>query len=195
MPPVTDDYVPARLLSGRDRVGRIEKDAILADVLDGVASSSARATRWWWFALPAIAAAALVAFLIIPRKTEEFTAKGSGEAAASFAPSCGAQPCARGGKLLFDLHGTTGYAYFAAFARGSDGTVIWYTTERTLELKAGVLADAVVIGDEHAPGTYRVYGVFSHVPLGRDAIKALFDETGKVTAKDVAVLEKELVIR
>ena len=194
---MTDDYVPARLLSGRDRLGRIEKDAVLVSVLDGVAPPSARARRWWWFALPALAAAAIVALLIIPRgKHDDFTAKGTGEAAASFAPTCGAEPCARGGKLLFDLHGTTGYLYFAAFARGSDGTVIWYTTERALDLRSGVLADAIAIGDEHAPGTYRVYGVFSYAPLGRDQIKALFDDAGHVKADPkITVVEKELVIR
>ena len=84
----------------------------------------------------------------------------------------------------------------AAFARGSDGTVIWYTTERALDLEAGVLADAVVIGDEHAPGTYRVYGVFSQTALDRDGIKALFDDGGRVRpTPGVDVVEKDLTIR
>ena len=81
------DYTPSRLLAGRDRLGRIEKDAILANVLADVAPAPKRA--WWWFAVPAIAVAALVLLLVIPRgKDDEFTAKGNGEAVASFTPTC-----------------------------------------------------------------------------------------------------------
>jgi hypothetical protein len=191
------DFTPSRLLAGRDRLGRIEKDAILANVLADVAPARKRA--WWWFAVPAIAVAALVVLLVIPRgKDDEFTAKGHGEAAASFTPTCGASPCSRGGKLLFDLHGTTGYRYFSAFGRDAGGTVIWYLTARDLErsLKDGILDESVVLGDEHAPGTYRVYGVLSQAPLDRDGIKALFDETGRVRpTAGVEVVEQELVIR
>ena len=189
------DYTPSRLLAGRDRLGRIEKDAIFEQVLAEVAPAPKRA--WWWFALPALAAAALVMLLVWPRAPqEEFTAKGGGEAAASFAPTCAR--CTRDGKLLFDLNGTTGYRYFSAFARGSDGNVIWYVTASDLatELESGVLAQTVLLGDEHAPGTYRVFGVFSQTALDRDGVKALFDDAGRVRATPgVEVIEKELVIR
>ncbi|MDQ3338842.1 MAG: hypothetical protein M4D80_27065 [Myxococcota bacterium] len=191
------DYTPSRLLAGRDRLGRIEKDAILANVLADVAPARKRA--WWWFAVPAIAVAALVALLVIPRgKDDEFGVKGGGEAMASFTPTCGASPCARGGKLLFDLHGTTGYRFFSAFGRDQGGKVIWYVTGRELEraLKNGVLDETVLLGDEHAAGTYRVYGVLSQTPLDRDGIKALFDDTGRVRATPgVEVIEKELVVQ
>jgi hypothetical protein len=192
------DYTPSRLLAGRDRLGRIEKDAILAKVLADVAPAPKRA--WWWFALPALAAAALIALLVIPRgaKDDEFTAKGKGVAAASFTPTCGASPCARGGKLLFDLHGTTGYRFFSAFGRDTSGNVIWYVTARELDraLTDGVLDESVLLGDEHAPGTYRVYGVLSQTPLDRDGIKALFDDTGRILeTPNVEVVEKELEIR
>jgi hypothetical protein len=189
------DYTPSRLLAGRDRLGRIEKDAIFEQVLVEVAP---RRRAWWWFALPAFAAAALALVLVWPRaSSDEFTAKGGGEAVASFAPTCGA-PCARGGKLLFDLQGTTGYRYFSAFARGSAGNVIWYATARELgtALNSGVLDETVLLGDEHPPGTYRVYGVFSQTALDKDGIKVLFDDSGRVRpAPGVAVVEKELVIR
>ena len=191
------DYTPSRLLAGRNRLGRIEKDAILEHVLAEVAPKRQRA--WWWFALPAVAIAALAVFFVWPRAEDDaFTAKGGAQATASFAPTCGAAPCARGGKLLFDLQGTTGYRYFSAFARGGDGTVIWYATSRELAtaLQSGVLDETVLLGDEHAPGTYRVYGVFSQTPLDKDGIKALFDDAGRVrAAPGVEVVEKELVIR
>lgn len=187
------DYTPSRLLAGRDRLGRVEKDAIFEQVLAEVAP---RRRAWWWFALPAFAVAALVLVLVWPRTAaDEFTAKGSGEAAASFTPSCGG-PCTRGGKLLFDLQGTTGFRYFSAFARGADGNVIWYATGRDLStaLESGVLDESVLLGDEHAPGTYRVFGVFSQTPLDREGVKALFDDAGNVRA-GATVIEKELVIR
>ena len=190
------DYTPSRLLAGRDRLGRIEKDAIFANVLAEVAPAPKRA--WWWFALPAVVAAAILIIAWPRGKADEFTAKGTGDITASFAPTCGGAPCARGGKLLLDLHGTTGYRYFTAFARGADGTVIWYATARDLAsaLHDGVLDETVLLGDEHAAGTYRVFGVFAQTPLDREGVKALFDDTGHIrAAPGVAVVEKELVIR
>jgi hypothetical protein len=190
------DYTPSRLLAGKDRLSRIEKDAILQNVLAETAPARKRA--WWWFALPAVAAAAILIVLWPQGGGDDFTAKGGDAAVASFAPTCGAAPCARGGKLLFDLHGTTGYRFFSAFAHGADGTVIWYATGRELAnaLQNGVLDETVLIGDEHAAGTYRVFGVFAQTPLDREGVKALFDETGRVReVPGVVVVEKELVIR
>ena len=190
---VPDESTPARLLAGRDRVGRVEKDAILAAVLSETAAKPRRA--WWWVALPAFAAAAIALVVLWPRtKPDEFTARGGGAPVAMFAPSC-ATTCEVGEKLVFDLQGTTGYRYFAAFARDSNGNVVWYWVGKDLatSLQRGVLDETAVL---EASGTYRVYGVFSQQMLDRDAIKALFADDGKVRATaDVMVVEKELVVR
>lgn len=190
------DSTPARLLAGRDRLGRVEKDAILGTVL---AQTAAKRRATWWFVLPAVAAAAIALLVLWPRShaEEEFGARGGGAPIAMFAPRC-TEPCGHGGKLVFDLQGTTGYRYFAAFARGDDGNVIWYWTGKDLAtaLDRGILGETVVIGDEHARGTYRVYGVFSQTALDREGIKALFDDGGHVReTAGVAVVERELVIR
>jgi hypothetical protein len=188
-----DESTPARLLAGRDRLGRVEKDAVFEAVLAGTAAKPGRA--WWWFALPAVAAAAIALVVLWPRtKPDEFTARGGDAPVAMFAPTC-AQGCARGAKLVFDLQGTTGYRYFGAFARSSDGNVVWYWVGKDLltSLERGVLDETVVL---EASGTYRLYGVFSQQPLDRDGIKALFDDAGRV--RDVAgvtVVEKALAVR
>src|SRR5687767_8072174 len=176
----------ARLLAGKNRLGRIEKDAIFERVLSEVAP---RRRPWFWFALPALATAAIAIVLLRPSEEPEFGARGGGKPVASFMPTCGGKvpaatteiraivpvaQCARGDKLLFDLHGTSGYRYFAAFTRDGDGNVIWYVDGKPLALRDGVFKDAVVIGDEHVPGTHLVYAVFSTKPLSRDRIKAMF---------------------
>jgi hypothetical protein len=187
------DRVPeSRLLAGRDRLGRVEKDAIFEAVLAQTAAKPKRA--WWWIAMPAFAAVAIALIVLWPRtKQDDFTARGGGAPVAMFAPSC--SDCARGAKLAFDLQGTTGYRYFAAFARSSDGDVVWYFTGKDLatSLVRGVLDETVVLD---AIGTYRIYGVFSQQALDRDAIKALFDDTGKVReTAGVKVVDQELAIR
>jgi hypothetical protein len=192
---VPDDSTPARLLAGRDRLGRVEKDAVLAAVLSQTAAKPRRA--WWWVALPAFAAAAIALVVLWPRvseKQDDFTARGGGAPVAMFAPSC-ATACEVGAKLAFDLQGTTGYRYFAAFARGSDGNVRWYWVGKDLatSVHRGVLDETAVLD---ASGPYRVYGVFSQEKLDRAAIKALFDDDGKVRQPaGVMVVERELVVR
>lgn len=186
------DATPPRLLAGRDRLGRVEKDAILEAVLAGTAPKPARA--WWWVALPAFAAAAIALVLLWPRaKPDDFTARGGGAPVAMFAPSC--TTCARGAKLAFDLQGTTGYRYFAAFARTNAGDVVWYFTGKDLatSLARGVLDETVVL---ETSGDYRLYGVFSQQPLDRDAIKALFADDGRVReVAGVKVVDREIAIR
>jgi hypothetical protein len=201
---VSDPHLTSRLLAGRNRLGRIEKDEIFAHV---VRDRAAPRVRWPWLALPVIAAAAVLIVVLGSRSgtPDPLAARGGDVPVAQLVPTCGAAPCARGGKLLLDLHGTTGYRYFAAFARrDDDGTVIWYVpsapdgTARALEgaVRDGVFADAIVVGDEHRPGRYRVYGVFAQAPLAREAIRALFDADGHVRATPgAAVVDRELVIR
>jgi hypothetical protein len=195
-PPMANRSQLPRLLAGRNRLGRDEKEAVLEEVLSAVAPRR-RARRWFALAVPALALAALVLWLV-PRSqpASEFTARGGDAHVATFAPKCNGE-CTQGSKLLFDLQGTTGYRYFAAFAKTPDGSVIWYASGRDLtrELEHGVLVDAIVLGD-HQPGRYRVFGVFSDRELSRDAIRELFDDQGRARlTAGVTVVEREVVIR
>jgi hypothetical protein len=185
-----------RLLAGKNQLGRLEKEAVLEEVLGKVAPRKS-ARRWLALAVPVIAVAVLVIWLVPRNQPSDFTARGAGAHVAAFQPTCNGE-CARDAKLLFDLQGTTGYRYFAAFAKTPSGGVIWYTSGRSLEreLDHGVLVDAIVIGSDHEPGRYRVFGVFSDRELSRDEIKQLFDDEGRArAAPGIEVVERELVIR
>jgi hypothetical protein len=188
----------SRLLAGKNRLGRVEKEAVLEQVLAGVAPRR-RTARWLALAVPALAAAVLVIWLV-PRggdRASEFSARGSATHVAAFEPTCSGA-CTSGGKLLFDVHGTTGYRYVAAFAQTPAGAIVWYTSGRDLarDVDKGVLVDAVVLGADHPPGRYRVFGVFSDRELSRDEIKQLFDDQGRARpTPGIEVVERELEIR
>jgi hypothetical protein len=194
----------SRLLSGRNRLSRLEKEQILDRVLGEVAPTRRR-SRWWFAAMPALAAAAVLLLVLVPwrsRHAADFTARGASHAVGAFEPRC-AHGCGAGDKLLFDLAGTTGYRYFAAFSQRGDGTVLWYfptsdgatSLELGSELGSGVLDQSIVLGSEHAPGTYRVFGVFSTEPLTRAQIRERFDEAQLTAGPGTRVVEQELVIR
>ena len=197
----SDRLVP-RLLSGRDRLSRIEKDAILEQVLG---ARTSRRTRWMWFAAPVLAAG--VAILVIApwrndrAATETIAARGgSARAIASLHVTC-AGACTPGAKLLFDLHGTTTFRYFAAFAQRDDGTVLWYfpTSDAATSIElgnatSGVLEQGIVLGAEHPAGHYVVFGVFSNAPLTRAAIRDGFVESSR-TLPGANVVTAELEVQ
>lgn len=197
---MSDKHLIPRLLSGRDQLSIVEKEQILDTVLGGVARESGGRARWWWLGLPALAMT-LAIVIIAPWRststtTSEFSARGGDQLFAAFAP------VQSNGKLLFDVHGTTGYRYFAAFSRRTDGTILWYfptpsgtSLDLATQPATGVLDQGIVLGDEHQPGTYRVYGVFSREPLTRDAIKAQFDDTALSAGPNTKVIATELVVR
>lgn len=200
-----DRLIP-RLLARRDRLGRVEKAAILDSVLAGVAPR--RRARWWIaIATPALVTAISV-FLIAPWRSQaprsEFGSRGGTRAVASLHTVCaGAGACARGHKLLFDLQGTMGYRYFAAFSKRADGTVLWYFPalpegvgiDLAIQTQDGVLDRGIILGEEHATGTYRVYGVFSRTPLTRQTIRDGFDEAHHAVGPETDVITTELVVR
>jgi hypothetical protein len=193
----------SRLLSGRNRLSRLEKEQILEQVL-GEAAPLKR-SRWWFAVMPAVAAAALVLFVLLPGRghdSGEFTARGEGHAAGAFKPTC-AHGCSTGDKILFDVNGTVGYRYFAAFSRRADGTVLWYfpasdadvSVDLVAQAGSGVLDRGIVIGNEHPAGTYRVFGVFSNEPLSRAQIRDRFDEAQLSAGPGTTVTAQELVVR
>ena len=198
------DPVIPRLLAGHDRLSRVEKDDILDAVLAGV-SPPQRRVRWWMALVPA--AMAMVAILAIApwrssAPTSELAARGGSEPFAVFQPTC-TDGCEAGHKILFDLHGTSGYRYFAAFSKRPDGTVLWYfpdagrssSIDLVMQPESGVLDRSILLGADHPPGTYRLHGVFSREPLTREMIRAGFDETTLSAGPDTKVVVSELVVR
>ena len=197
----SDDRLTSRLLGGRDQLSRTEKDAILDGVLADAAPT--RRARWGWLVLPALA---LAGFLLVPWRSSvpntDFAARGGGQPAAVMQVSC-ASGCTQGAKLVFDVHGTVGFTYFAAFAKAGDGQALWYfPTDDTATGVAlasapanGILDRSVVLGPEHAAGTYRVYGVFSKAPLTRAEIRDAFDPTKLTAGEGTKVVTTDLVVR
>jgi hypothetical protein len=189
------------LLAKQDRLSSVEKDEILDAVLAGSAPAKQR-LRWWFGLVPAAAIALLV--LVAPWRSEraDLAARGGGQPFASFRPICSGE-CVTGQKITFDLQGTTGYRYFAAFSKRPDGTVLWYfpssdaatSVDLVAQPTGGLLDQSIVIGDDHPAGAYRVYGVFSREPLTRAQIRTAFDESLRTAGPGTQVIETEIVVR
>jgi hypothetical protein len=200
---VKSKHAISRLLAGRNRLSRQEKEQILDGVLGAVAPR--RMSRWWFAAMPAVAAAAVVMLVLAPwraREQSDFTTRGGSHVLGAFTPTC-ASGCTAGDKILFDMNGTKGYRYFAAFSQRADGTVLWYfpssddavSLDLDRQLGSGVLDHGIVIGGEHFAGTYRVFGVFSNEPLSRAQIRERFDAERVIAGPGTSVIEQELVVR
>jgi hypothetical protein len=197
-----DDPTISRLLAGTDRMSRVEKDAILDRA---VAAASPRRVRWIWLAAPVLAAGIAV-IAVAPWRTHskdgELAPRGDSRPTAALRVTC-PTACAPGSKLLFDVYGTTSYRYLAAFAKRSDGTVLWYFptadvapgVELASATEKGVLDRGIILGAEHPPGTYRVYGVFSTAPLTRAAIRAAFDPDHLTAGAGTAVVTADFEVR
>src|SRR5262249_22493855 len=91
--------------------------------------------------------------------------------------------CAAGERLLFLSEGSAAPSYLAAYAEPVDGGErIWYFPSRdghSPELEAHapptLFREAVLVGNEHRPGHYRVTVVLSNRPLSRDEVLATPD--------------------
>ncbi|MBL4632533.1 MAG: hypothetical protein JKY56_01600 [Kofleriaceae bacterium] len=192
---VPNDELIDRLLSGKNRMSDAAHDDIFEQVMAEVAPAKKRSRfRFPILAGLLVASAAVLMIPIAMRSAEspqadEFGARGSGQDIATFSLNCsspesGDAPlsCANDAKLFFDMQGTTGYPYFAAFGRHTDGTVVWYfpealgghSIELAEHLEQGVLDRSVVLGQAHSRGEYQVYGFYSKVPLTRADIKERF---------------------
>src|SRR5258706_1082337 len=110
-----------RLLAGRDELSRPEQDAIF----ERVAAPAPTARRWWWLAAPVLVAGIVLVAVAPWRPADDFAARGGSRPIAALHVTCSGA-CAPGAKLLFDVHGTSAYRYFAAFAKRGDGTGLWY---------------------------------------------------------------------
>jgi len=178
-----DDEQLARLLSGRNRPSVLHKEAGSGRVLAKL-DRDRRIRRGALFG-SLLSVAAVLLFVSIPEdSTPNNTNQSSttltprGEAEASFVPHCHdeAKRCRPGSTLSFEIVAMGGARYFAAFAQRTDGVVLWYLPapdETSLEVQAAgaMLGTGVRLGQEHTPGNYTVYGVFSREPLDRAALR------------------------
>lgn len=193
--------VVGRLLEGRDGFSRAERAAMFDDVFSRVeaeAPAAASSRRPWWAGVLALGAAIALAVIVAQPTTpadEEFRARGQSTNLELRCTGDGA--CAAGDALTFELVGTE-LAFFAAFARGASGDVIWYFPEdadgQSIAIEDGSTGRAVKLGADHAGSTWTVYAVLSAAPLTRDQIRASFDESGEFVRPDGELLTRQLVV-
>lgn len=176
----------ARLLSGRNRASVLEKEAAFEQVMVRMPPPRRSPVRLWLGGFAALASAAAVLLVVLQRPADD-TLVARGGASFGFSTTCLAPDakvrCVVGGKLVFDVKADPAM-FFAAFARGDDGRIVWYwplSGQRSVSVRA--LADgqagahAFVLGAEQPAGRYTVHGVLSATPLDRAAIKrALGDD-------------------
>lgn len=179
-------FLESRLLAGKNHMAVVEKDRVLDRVLAQTARRPATLrARWWALGGSVAAASALLLFMLWPGAEQQpgFASRGNGERL-GFALSCmdaaGESTCRGGSKLLFRTWAPQGQPFFAAFAQGTDGTVIWYapsqdqahSVDSRSASAGGVLGHGVHIGPEHRAGAYTVYGLFSADALDKAAVRA-----------------------
>ncbi len=181
-----DSATAARLISGQDRLSIIEKEQILAAVLQ--AKPVGERSLPWGLAMRLGAATAglllLVwgAWFIADPAPGAFTSRGTSDRG-SFALACLGQGsglhCQRGDRLLFRVSSPAGKPFFSAIAHRSDGLTLWYFPSDEGQSVSvdqnnyqGVLSLGVEIGEDHSPGHFEVLGLFSTRPLNKAQIRA-----------------------
>jgi len=196
------DYYTARLLSGKDRLSVVEKEAILERIIDQTKAEKKSEPASWMSVrrLSYTAAAAVVLFavplliyLALTPVPDEFISRGISGSPSGFTVAClGAGDdgfCHPGDKLFFKVNAPEGKPFFSAFARRTDGTVIWYfpgeefshSIEVSKNNYEGVLSVGVLLGSEHRPGYYVVFGLFSSRRLSKSQIREAVEEYGTVS--------------
>lgn len=196
----------ARLLSGRDQPSVIEKEALFERIRRRTAPRRRlRFVKWTAFVLASSSAAiAAIGIGLIDRSGSEFTARGGRIPSSSFTLACvdqkGPSPCRQNSKLSFRLEPADDSEYFAAFARRSDQTIIWYYPDRdsrspsiATQTERRFLKEGIRLGPEHPPGRYSIYGVFSKKPLTRREIRAALGDA-LVGDGAVQVVRRDLII-
>jgi hypothetical protein len=201
--PDLDDRQLERLLSGRDAPSVSEREELFERIY---ARTDAGRRRWLAPALGAAlasAAAGVLMFMQLRSPADaEFRARGSGlpVAGPELTLACTeGVTCRSGDKLSLAVRAAES-AYFSAFARRFDGVVIWYFPEPLGASQAlpnggarAVLDRAVLLGPEHLPGRYEVFGVFTRRPFTRAEIKlALGDDLAG--SAEAIVLRRSLEI-
>ncbi|MGE0867970.1 MAG: hypothetical protein AB7P03_05400 [Kofleriaceae bacterium] len=201
-------FLIPRLLSGKNQLTRREKVEIFEHVVRR--TSGRRAWLTGPRLLLAACAAGAVALVLVfalgssnaPRPAQ-FASRGASAHVAAFELVCGGvkgAACRTGDRVAFDLQRSAGYRYFAAFAKASDGTVIWYFPEtasrHSVDLSAhlvgGVLDRTILLEGPRAAGRLSFYGIFSGVPLTQQQIIKRFNPGATDVGPGTAVVVQEL---
>jgi len=199
-----------RLLSGKNQISRPEKDEIFKNVLAQVSPSKRRI----WRLAPVLALSTVAALLLVPMAMNSaekaptraaFSARGSISASADFSMKCTNRygTCQPGDKLIFDLSASVGYQYFAAFAKRTDGVVMWYfpdspggeSLDLQQRLRGGILDRGIILDDDYEPGRYQVWGIFSSTALTRSEIKERFTAGATEIGPGTTVVKRELEVQ
>jgi hypothetical protein len=200
-----------RLLSRKDEPSAPELEEVFESVMAKVSAPEARSRipifgrRFLLAAVPMLLllVGAPVAYSLLTRPSSRFVSRGSGEALSDFAATClgdGPGECTLGHKMTFRLSSNAGWAFLAVVAQGPAGTV-WYfpggDRGTSVEIRdvppGGVMPQGVLVGPEHVPGEYEVFGVFSSSPLNRDAVRSAID--GELGRAGPLVVKRRLTVR
>ena len=201
--PDLDDRKLERLLSGRDAPSVAEREELFERIY---ARTEAGRRRWLAPALGAAlasAAAAVLMFMQLRAPADaEFRARGAGlpVAGPELSLVCTESVACRPGDKLSLAVRAAGSSYFSAFARRFDGVIIWYFPEpmgASQALPSGegraVLERAVLLGPEHLPGHYEVFGVFTQRPFTRAELRLALGDDLNGSAEAI-VLRRSLEI-
>ncbi len=185
-----------RLLSGGEGPSVQEREEIFDHVMRRVSPLSHRGITPAWILRSAVilcsaACLMLIGLLIIPPpENSGFSPRGTALEAGQFQLQClsgAASPTARnadssmecyfGDTLVFMIMPPPKARYFSAAALSAKGILIWYFPSENqgsllLPPTAEKVAErGIVIGNEHAKGRYRVFGVFSQKPLSQKEVR------------------------
>jgi len=198
----------ASLLSGRQGLSSDEKGQILRNVLAKTAQVPVEPARenatskvaWAMAACSVLVLAVSISWWFLPGQSqEEFLSRGNSESPFEFSMACvKKRTCTRGDRLLFKVKAPKGRTFFSAFAKGPDGTIVWYfpgsVAKKSIDvlthLKSGWLDLGIELGDEHPPGDYLVFGLFSEAPLDKQQIRRVFEQ-GKEKRTHLFVFSNE----
>jgi len=209
----SDRLQAARLLSGRAGLCFDEKEEILRNVLRRTGRERHAPGRRMWMVGLAGAAAAVVLLVaaglvwVLPKTDpDELSARGISGSPYGFELACtvggSAEACRPGGKLIFRLEVPPGRPYFSSFSIRPDGTVVWYfpgsgaasSIDTAGRLSTGVLDLGIELDEEQPPGDYRVFGLFSKMPLLRDQIRSVFNLGEERSTRLFILTERRLTV-
>jgi hypothetical protein len=200
-----DPYLEARLLGKKERLSVLEKEEILRKLVAvGPEVARERPSRLLWLA-PTVAAVAVAVllplWLVNQGVDDEFGARGLEGEGPGFTVTCvgpnQGPRCAAGDKLIFRVFWQEHMPYFSVFSRREDGTILWYFPgsegDKSLDVRAGnmrgVLSLGILVGPEHTPGKYEVFGAFSARPLTKDLLRSLYDH-GRGSGADALIVDR-----
>lgn len=176
-----DDEQLARLLSGRNEPSVLQKEREFEQVMRDVGPGGVQRRGRVVAGLATAAAAAALLWTMTPLDSappeDQWTVRGATDQGRFEIHCKGAGPrCQAGATLLFEVHPSDDAPHFAAFAQRDDGTVIWYMPSPegrspAVDTQTPLLPTGIVLGPEHPPGVYTVYGAFSAGGLTRQELK------------------------